>query len=193
MSEEIGSNTDRAEWAELVDSYYKEIFRFCCQILGSTAEAEDVTQEVFIKAFKHRRALRDRAALRAWLYTIARNLCRDKQRWWSRTAKTLHDYFSTETAPPPSTLTASFQAIIQSLPMRQREVFILRHFHEFSTAETAAQLGIDEGSVKSHLKRAVDRLKSVLTKAEERTTENEVGTSLNSSCPLKAKNGRELS
>jgi RNA polymerase sigma factor (sigma-70 family) len=62
---------------------------------------------------------------------------------------------------------------IQTLPTRQKEVFILRHFHEFSTSETAKILQISEGTVKSTLSDAVQHLKQQLEKyPEEHPTEN---------------------
>jgi RNA polymerase sigma-70 factor, ECF subfamily len=166
--------SNAAGWSDLVDLYYASIYRYCRQMLNSTSEAEDATQEVFIRVFKHLDSMRDPTARRGWIYSIARNLCRDKQRWWRRTAVLLQRHFSEEPVAEPrfeSSLSTELQSAILALPVRQREVFVLRHFHDFSTAETAETLGINQGTVKSHLKRAVDSLRQTLTADMETTSE----------------------
>jgi len=168
---------ENVEWASLIEEFYKPIYRYCVQLLGTTAEAEDVTQETFIRVYKKIASVRDHAALRGWIYTIARNLCRDRQRWFQRTFRILRENVSAELSPAPSTIGRHLLSAISSLPLRQREVFILRHFHEFSTEETANVLNISEGTVKSHLKRAVDTLREFLDPQGMPTTDKAVSPS----------------
>ena len=66
------------------------------------------------------------------------------------------------TNPSQSELGMTLHKLVARLSQRQREVFILRHWHGFSTEETAEQLGLNCGTVKSHLKRAIDHLKHEL-------------------------------
>lgn len=149
-------------WEEFVERYYKQIFAFCCHYLGRKAEAEDATQSTFMKAFSKLEELREPLKERAWIYAIARNCCVDQTRFWKRMIVGL-----ALTIEPEQIFTGeislSIQQTLAKLPRMQREVFILRHWHDFSTIETAEFLGLQTGTVKTHLKRAVDRMKLELT------------------------------
>lgn len=146
-------------WEKLVEGYYERIFSYCCQLLGSKDEALDATQEAFVKAFSSYPKLQDVTKEKAWFYTIARNCCFDRRRWWKR-------FSLTEVEPSKfydDELSLEIQQLILKLPLKQREIFVLRHWHGFSTEETAKMLRIHEGTVKSQLKRAVDSLKNQLS------------------------------
>jgi RNA polymerase sigma-70 factor (ECF subfamily) len=150
--------SEQALWNELVDRHYAQIFAFCCHYLGRRDEAEDAVQSTFMKAFTGYNRLRDRSKEKAWIYSIARNCCIDRTRFWKRTIVGLP-----KLAEPrkifEGEISLSIQKVLSNLPRMQREVFILRHWHDFSTDETAGLLGIQSGTVKTHLKRAVDRMK----------------------------------
>ena len=167
-------------WNEIIELYYDPIYGFCRQFLGGAAEAEDATQEVFFKAFKKQADLRDTKAAKAWLYSIARCECLDRTRWWRRLAV----WRAAQPTAEPRTegLGELGRAVLEelaNLPTRQREVFILRHWHGFSTKETAELLGISDGTVKSQLKRAVDTVKAALcVEAALVTTEKALETSM---------------
>ena len=151
------------EWDEFVEQYYNPIFRFCFQILGSREEAEDLTQDTFFKAYKSFATLEKPESAKYWIYSIARNGCIDRKRWWKRILlqDTLSDELPANSGQPDLSIT--LRKLIQKLPQKQREVFVMRHWHGFSTEETARALGIDPGTVKSHLKRAIDKLKRQLS------------------------------
>jgi RNA polymerase sigma-70 factor (ECF subfamily) len=149
------------EWEEIVELYYTSIFRFCRQFLGSHTEAQDATQIVFYKACKRLPTRKDKSTTRSWLYQIARNTCIDKVRWWKRYF-TFRDSIEVSFANAPTTISKTLREAVSALPTRQREVFILRHWHDFSTEQTAEQLGITPGSVKTHLKRAIKTLRTRL-------------------------------
>ncbi len=172
----MGLNLD---WNQFVEEHYEGIYRFCLSYFRSTDQAEDAVQNTFLKAWKNRRSLKSETSQKAWLYSIARNACRDKTRWWKR----WHNTFSSNEAVEPevfsqSILSITLEKLIAALPDRQREVFILRHWHGFDTIETARILGIHPGTVKSHLKRAIDSLKSSLELEErEMTTATDIETS----------------
>lgn len=145
------------QWQEIVEAHYADIYAYAFRFLGSKDEAEDLTQDVFLKAW----LVLERGDLipeiRPWLFVIARNRCIDKKRWWKRWLGFLS---STQPAEPEAFEASEFNTdILQTLPKRQREIFILRHWHDFSTAQTANLLGISEGAVKSQLKKAVESLK----------------------------------
>lgn len=152
--------TEQLEWAALFEEYHQELYRFARAMLGSEAEAEDVLQDTYISAYYSLKKTGGIQNIRGWLYRITRNACIDRQRWWRRTLKTIAHLEAAE-REDLSQLEARSEVMmaLQQLSRRQREIFILRHWQGFSTAETAELLGISVGSVKSHLKRAVDQMK----------------------------------
>lgn len=162
MKEDAGRLEIRL-WNELVEQYHARIFGFCWQILGSRHEAEDAAQDCFYKAYKARRTLQAGGSVKSWLYAIARNACLDRKRWWRRWRIQLDWDSPSEGFANDSALFVELRQMIAALPARQKEVFVLRHWHGFSTVETAALLGTSEGTVKSHLSRAVAKLKQEIS------------------------------
>ena len=160
-------------WERFVGEYYPAVFRFLVHFLGSRAEAEDAVQEVFLKAWEHLQTLPEISNERAWIYSIARNYAIDRTRWWKRLLSKV-DFSSTELENKAARDTMSVDADVRivlshvkKLPTRQREVFILRHWHGFSTEEVAKMLGISTGSVKTHLKRSIEFVKTHFVKSTE--------------------------
>lgn len=151
-------------WQDFVDEHYKAIFRFCYQFLGNKQDAEDATQQTFLKAFKSCDNLSAINSDRAWIYSVARNVCIDRKRSWKSYLNFIGLYNQSDLMDRQDDLSLTLRVLINKLPLKQREVFILRHWHDFSTEETGKLLGINSGTVKSHLKRAVDCLKIELTK-----------------------------
>ena len=154
-------------WDEFVAEYYAPIYRFCFHILGSREEAEDLPQDTFFKAYKSFSSVTKQESIRSWIYSIARNGCIDRKRWWKRFLPASHEVEDLRSTPESPDLSMTLSKLVSALPQKQREVFVLRHWHGFSTSEVADFLKIDEGTVKSHLKRAVDKLKVQLTDNQE--------------------------
>ncbi len=164
--------TDRADYAELYATHRARVLRLCRLLLGDPEEAQEVTQDVFLKLHT---ALADAPAdMRwgAWLTTVAVNGCRDRRRswWWrwvrERETRDVEEFAGTGLTPEDATLNRETRLRIwralRALPARQREVFVLRHLEDWSTEEVAALLAISTGSVKQHLFRAVQQLRAAL-------------------------------
>jgi RNA polymerase sigma-70 factor, ECF subfamily len=154
-------------WDELVNAYYEGVYHYAYRFTGSAAEAEDVTQDTFLTAYQRLNPELAEGHVKGWLYTIARNKCLDRYRSRRRWSFLFRSRWQ-----PPSALEAQepghiVQKWVDLLPARQREVFILRQWHGFSTRETAQVLKISEGTVKSHLVRAIERLKELITELPE--------------------------
>ena len=163
---------EHTAWDDFVAQYYREIYHYALRVLGSVAEAEDVTQETFLAAYLSRDRI-ERLQARFWLYRTCRNRCIDLQRWWKRWKKRLAEMpVQSAQAGEGDSLAAEIESQIRGLPLRQREVFVLRHWQGFSTAEVAQLLGIGQGSVKSHLVRAISKLKSALAGKLDNQTGN---------------------
>jgi RNA polymerase sigma-70 factor (ECF subfamily) len=172
----LSANAAVAEPSLDVDQLYRSqrarIVRLCTMLLGNETEAEEVSQDVFLKL--HRAfADGDPATLwPAWLTTVALNACRDKRRsrwfrWWRASDELVEtDFAAAGPSPERAALDTATRARIWSalaaLPARQREVFVLRHVESWSTAEVAAALDLSTGTVKRHLFRAVHQLRVAL-------------------------------
>jgi RNA polymerase sigma-70 factor (ECF subfamily) len=149
------------------------VLRLCRLLLADPDEAEDVRQDVFMKLLAARPRGDDGVRWAAWLTLVTVNACRDRRRagwwrWWRRSGLTLdEDGIASRDQTPEDALLSREQrraifAAFRRLPHRQREVFLLRHLEGWSTRETAEALGIDPGTVKRHLFRAVHALRRTL-------------------------------
>ena len=158
---------------ELYRDQQARIVRLCRLLLADRDEASDVAQEVFEKLLRERARSSATISWEPWLRRVAVNACRDRRRsaWWRywRAAPSAIDETTIpETLPTPEErlLGTDFRRAVwgelRRLPVRQREVFVLRILEDCSTDETAEALGVTAGSVKRHLFRAVGRLRSAL-------------------------------
>jgi RNA polymerase sigma-70 factor (ECF subfamily) len=157
----------------LVAAHYGRLRRLCRLLLGDPQEAEDVVQEVFLKAHETTWLGRDPVQWGAWLTRVAVNACRDRRRaggWMHlrfRSSRLDEMTLVAETpAPSDAAISADTRrriwAAFRELPPRQQEVFALRYIEEQSTPDVAVALGLSPGSVKRHLYRAVRHLRRAL-------------------------------
>ncbi len=169
-------NGDREAFGELVDRHQRRAWMVCCQYVG-VDEADVVVQESLIKAYRHIRRFDQRAAFSTWLTRIAINTCLDLLRRRSRQPVAASDpddvasgslFLVPDERPGPEARTMQRQAVAvlraleDELPERQREIFRLRYYAEMDLEEIAASLGVHVGTVKTHLHRAVHRLRTEL-------------------------------
>ena len=149
---------DEAALAELMQRFRRPIVSFCYRLLGQAAEADDVAQETFVRAYQARQRLRSGANLATWLFTIARNLCLDRLRYRKR-----HPTEPLENAPEPATSTnevgnreisTAIAAAIAQLPEDQRTAVVLAEYHGLSYAEIAEIMKCSGKSVEARLYRA---------------------------------------
>ena len=162
-----------SEYDELYQAHHARVLRLCRVLLADPHEAEDVSQEVFIKLFNAYSTTRERVAWERWLTTVAVNACRDRRRsgwwkWWRERHQELDGAMLGETRLTPEQELSSAETMrwvwgaFRDLSARQQEVFVLRQLEGWSTDEVAAQLGVSPGSVKRHLFRAVHQLRTAL-------------------------------
>ena len=135
------------------------VYRFCRSMLRTADEAEDVVQDTFLKLLRHLQSGGDRSNLRAWLFTVAANGCRDRIRTRSRWLPWNAEADSRTVSPQDATgEIASARQALASLAPRDRLLLSLRA-HGLSYAEIARAAGIRPVSVGRLLARAVDRWK----------------------------------
>ena len=148
----------------LFERHKDYVFRLAWGFLGGRDLAEDVTQEVFLRIAKGRRRWRARAKFRTLLYQVTLNTCREHRRRRARETALDSDSAERETAValPRDPRLADLGRSLDLLPERQREAVVLRFFEGCDTRETARIMGCREGTVKSHLHRAMAALRQVM-------------------------------
>jgi RNA polymerase sigma-70 factor, ECF subfamily len=150
-----------------VDEYLPRVYRFALRLTGSRQEAEDLTQETFLQAWRGRRGLRDPGRARQWLFTIAKNLWNDRLRRKQRRpamVEPLEDDHQSAAAGPDHVFVVRddlrrVMEAMDSLPPRQREVLYLKACEEMSLDQIAAVLGISPEAAKDSLFEARKRLR----------------------------------
>jgi RNA polymerase sigma-70 factor (ECF subfamily) len=157
----------------LVEQNTRHVFRLAFRMTGNEADAEDVVQETFLRAYRNIARYDPRAKVSTWLHSIASNyaidLLRKRKR---RVADHLDDVPAAATPvaldPDPERVTAGGQfrarvdSALRGLSPKERVAFTLRHFEELSIREIAQSMGTPEGSVKNNIFRAVRKLRAVL-------------------------------
>lgn len=137
-------------------------------LLGAGADAEDVVQEAFVKAYRSLGRYRAGAAFRPWLLRIVANETRNQHRCAVRRgARERADYLPEVLLDPGEQVAdrerkAQLLAAVNALPDRLRSVVTCRYLLELDEAETAAALGVPRGTVKSRLSRGLGRLREQL-------------------------------
>ncbi len=168
---------EAAAFDVLLGRYSRSIYNFALRLLGDPADADDATQQTFIQAFESFPAARPGASLRPWLFQVARNKCIDLiRRRRTVPLSTLEREESDATvdpadaAPLPSELyeREELQHILQdaiaTLPVRSREVVLMRYMGELTFAEIGHSLDMPENTAKTLFQRAKASLRVYLRK-----------------------------
>ena len=155
-------------------AYYQRMFRYIVSMVRDTLEAEDLTQETFLRAYRHRDALRDEGAQTAWLYRIATHVCLDRLRQCARRAPSESD-IDIEQVDVAERDTPSLQQIIEQNEMGEcvqqylnrlsdsyRAVILLHDMHDLTAMEIAQLLGEALATIKIRLHRARLKLRNAL-------------------------------
>jgi RNA polymerase sigma-70 factor (ECF subfamily) len=151
---------DDAALRELLRRYEQPLARFLHR-QTSGRDVEDLYQETWLRVVRHAERFDASRRFSTWLFQIAVNLCRDWQRRPPPEARPLDD------EPAASTLERSDAALdaeqlLAHLPAAQREVVVLRYYHDMSEDEVASILDIPKGTVKSRMHQAIARLAALV-------------------------------
>ena len=168
---------DTAAYERLVRMHQAVAFRAAYLVTGDAPEAEDATQEAFIKAYRALDRFRPGAPFRPWLLTIVTNEARNRRRSAGRRAKlNLQVAAEGQAVPTPVSPEAAVVAAerrdellasVGELSEGERLVVSYRYFLGLSEEETAAALDCASGTVKSRLSRAIARLRKEMAKEED--------------------------
>jgi RNA polymerase sigma-70 factor (ECF subfamily) len=169
---------DTAAFTTLVDRHAAACTRFATRMLGNREDAEDATQETFLRAYRSLARYEERQAFRTWLFQILINRCRTAAvRRQRRHRMFLVDddaiaVASVSPAAEASDLRAELQRVIDALDPDHREAFLLKHVEQLSYDEMAAATGVGVSALKMRVKRACDRMQWMLREGEA----SDVGT-----------------
>jgi RNA polymerase sigma-70 factor (ECF subfamily) len=173
---------DSGAWAELVRTHHRRVYGLCYRFTGNPADAEDLTQDVFLKVYSNLSSFdTGRGSLQVWITTMTRNLLVDNFRRTrnQRATSSLDDgWESTEELQPITRLMASgpsphesaaqkelakmVQDALARVSVELREAVILRDLQDLDYKEIAQVLGIPEGTVKSRISRGRAELARLL-------------------------------
>jgi RNA polymerase sigma-70 factor, ECF subfamily len=168
--------------AELVAGHERMVYQLGLHLLGDRDEALDLSQEVFLRVFRTLHGFRGQSALRTWIYRIAINQARNRQRSWTRRRRKDHQSLDEhllahgdlrqpgEAASPDRVfarkeLAARLWNALDALPFDQRTAIVLREIDGLSYEEIAFSLDVAVGTVKSRLTRARQALRAELREA----------------------------
>ena len=156
---------DQAAWETIVRTYWRKVFNIAYRFVGTYEEAEDLTQEIFLRVFRSLESFDQRANFQTWLVSVSRNYCIDRYRSGRRDravfAREVDPATVTAEAPglnPHARVelqdrVALLREALRALSPPLRTAVVLRDIHELSYQEIAEQLGVAEGTVKSRINR----------------------------------------
>jgi RNA polymerase sigma-70 factor (ECF subfamily) len=173
-------------FVEIMQRYHGRIFGLANNLLRNTADAEEITQDTFIRAHRGLANFRGDSSLATWLYRIALNLSRNRYWYFFRRRRqdsislernltdesdaTFADLIATDSQTPvQETVTQEFTDLIavcmERLDARHREILTMRNILNQPYEEIARALGINVGTVKSRIARARENLRKLLSEA----------------------------
>ena len=174
---------DVASFAELVARHEKRLWNFVRRFVADSATAEDLLQEIFLRVVRNAAEWQPSAKFTTWIYTIARNLCTDNARRGvfrkadsldqtpgasrdesgpHRIDKVASPDGNAEKAAMNREIATRVDQAVSSLPVEQREVFLMREVMDMSFAEIATATKTSEPTVKSRMRYALERLRGAL-------------------------------
>ena len=156
---------DQGAWEAIVRQHWRKVFNVAYKFVGKHDEAEDLTQDIFLKIFKALNTFDRRANFQTWIISIARNLCIDHYRSVRKERETIArevdagelSPVSNEASPllqlERSDLRDMLRRALDQLPETLKTAVVLRDLHELAYQEIAERLGLPEGTVKSRINR----------------------------------------
>ncbi len=181
---------DQGAWDLIVRRYRHKVFHVAYKFVGRHEEAEDLTQEIFLKVFRALSTFDRRANFQTWLVSVARNLCIDHYRRVRKERETFDrgvdvaDLAPAATGPDPA---AQLQRVdrrellrvaLREVPAVLREAVVLRDMQELTYDEIARRLALPVGTVKSRISRGRRELARQIARSREQSPAGEPRTAL---------------
>ena len=170
---------DQVAWEQIVRQNWRKVFNVAYKFVGRHDEAEDLTQDIFLKIFKALKTFDRRANFQTWIISISRNLCIDHYRSVRKERQTIARDVDSNDLQPATTdrgpyaqaehqdLRVQLREALETLPITLRTAVVLRDLQELSYQEIADRLGLPEGTVKSRINRGRIELAHQLRRLQE--------------------------
>jgi len=169
---------EQSAWEEIVARYRRKVFHIAYKFTGKHDEAEDLSQEIFLKVFKSLDKFNRDADFSTWLSSVARNYCIDHYRAMRREKEVVvEDLVAMDLAPAASgnphraledrDRRSFLRRGLALLPEKLKEAVILRDLQGLSYQEMADRLRLPEGTVKSRINRGREELARLLVRAQQ--------------------------
>jgi len=165
---------DLAKLGSLFERHHLAVFDFLARMTGSRAVAEDLVQDVFERILKYRATYRGDAPFGAWLFRIARNARADYYRRREFMAPYTESMDGPDPAPGPETVledageSARLQRALLALREDKRELIVLARYREMKYEAIAELLGVDVGTIKVRVHRALKELRDIFLTQDSR-------------------------
>jgi RNA polymerase sigma-70 factor (ECF subfamily) len=168
-------NGDLGAFEDLYQQHARRLYNLARRMSGSTEDAEDLLQEIFLLAFRKLDSFKGDSALGTWLYRLAMNLCLDRLRSkaarYEQATTALEDYHTQEASRASHRELAvsrlDLEAALAHLPEGCKAVFLLHDVEGFEHREIGEILGIAEGTSKSQVHKARMKIREFLTARHE--------------------------
>ncbi len=176
---------EHAAFEQLFNQYQTQIYNYIYRLMGSSEDANDLTQDTFLKAYLALSRTSQDLRVGAWLYRIATNVCLDQLRhrklikWqaWESFVAVFHPTQVAKDSPERDCITREnaeeVQMILAQMHPKYRMCLILREYHDLSYDEIADVLNTTRAAVKSLLFRAREEFRQVYAKVERQPTRAE--------------------
>ncbi len=170
---------DQAAWDRIVQLHWRKVFNVAYKFVGRHDEAEDLTQDIFLKVFKSLATFDRRANFQTWLISVSRNLCIDHYRSVRKERESVDRAVDTDTLAPVSPDAGPIAALehrdrvallrdaLATLQPALREAVVMRDLQELSYQDIATRLDLPEGTVKSRINRGRTELGRQITRLRE--------------------------
>jgi RNA polymerase sigma-70 factor (ECF subfamily) len=169
---------ENAAWEQVVARFRRKVFHIAYKFTGKHDQAEDLSQEIFLKVFKSLEKFNRDADFSTWLSSVARNYCIDRYRAGKREREVLvEDLVAFDLAPASSgnphraledqDRRSFLRRGLDLLPGKLREAVVLRDLQGLSYQEMAERLALPEGTVKSRINRGREELARLLLRAQQ--------------------------
>ncbi|MFA6227423.1 MAG: sigma-70 family RNA polymerase sigma factor [Candidatus Paceibacterota bacterium] len=171
-------NGDKNSFTEIVNRYLKSIYNFVYRFVGDEKATEDITQEVFLKAWKNIKKFDIEKSFKTWIFSISKNTCIDYLRKRKDVpislfdneegGNSIEDNLIDQELKPDEIFSLEHdkkqvQKALNELTTKQKEVIILKYVNGMSLSEVAEIIDIPADTIKSHHRRALMKLRKILS------------------------------